>query len=62
MRSIVAARNIRLLLLRCNISVLRHQQRQRMGGPGVTPGIETHKGQCGAHLIAEVPERKLYTE
>ena len=27
-----------------------------MGSPGVTPGIETQKEQCGAHLMAEVPE------
>jgi len=33
-----------------------------MGSPGVTPGIETQKERRGAHLMTEVPERRVYTE
>ena len=33
-----------------------------MGSLGVTLGIETQKEQCGAHLMAEVPERGIYIE
>jgi len=43
---------------RRTMNVLRHHRRWWMGSPGVTPGIETQKEQCGGHLTAEVPERR----
>jgi len=44
------------------MNVLRHHRRRQMGSLGVTPGIETQKEQRGAHLMTEVPERRIYIE